>query len=154
MKEIEVPAEVLAAIHAHARAAYPEECCGFLLSAPSPDGPAGDRRIVALAPAPNESVGERRRRFVIPPEELRAAERRAEAAGRVVSGFYHSHPDHPARPSAYDQEHAWPWYAYVIVAITASGAPGPAGGFELHADRREFEERPLRITDAAGDGGS
>ena len=38
-------------------------------------------------------------------------------AGELVLGFYHSHPDHPARPSEYDREHAWPFYSYVIVAI-------------------------------------
>ena len=36
---------------------------------------------------------------------------------RLVLGFYHSHPDHPARPSEYDRQHAWPFYSYVIVAI-------------------------------------
>jgi proteasome lid subunit RPN8/RPN11 len=35
----------------------------------------------------------------------------------LVLGFYHSHPDHPARPSEYDREHGWPFYSYVIVAI-------------------------------------
>lgn len=154
MRQLDLPPELLAAIHAHARATYPEECCGFLLSTPPADGPAGERRIVALAPAPNRSSGERRRRFEIPPSELRAAERRAEAAGRVVSGFYHSHPDHPAVPSSFDQEHAWPWYAYVIVASSASGTPGAVGAFELHPDRREFEERPVRMAEAALAGGA
>jgi proteasome lid subunit RPN8/RPN11 len=42
--------------------------------------------------------------------------------GLAVLGFYHSHPDHPARPSEYDRQHAWPFYSYVIVAI-AKGKP-------------------------------
>jgi len=50
------------------------------------------------------------------------AERSAAAAGQSVLGFYHSHPDHPARPSEYDREHAWPYYSYVIVAIAKGQA--------------------------------
>jgi proteasome lid subunit RPN8/RPN11 len=37
--------------------------------------------------------------------------------GQEIVGYYHSHPDHPARPSAFDAEHAWPWYSYLIVRI-------------------------------------
>ena len=50
------------------------------------------------------------------------AEREAGAEGRLVLGFYHSHPDHPARPSEYDRQHAWPFYSYVIVAIAQGAA--------------------------------
>ena len=32
-------------------------------------------------------------------------------------GFYHSHPDHPARPSETDRLAAWPFYSYVLVSI-------------------------------------
>jgi proteasome lid subunit RPN8/RPN11 len=45
------------------------------------------------------------------------AEKTAGAEGRLVLGFYHSHPDHPARPSEYDRQHGWPFYSYVIVSI-------------------------------------
>ena len=46
-----------------------------------------------------------------------AAEKAASARGLDVIGWYHSHPDHPARPSEYDREHAWPWYSYMIVSV-------------------------------------
>jgi proteasome lid subunit RPN8/RPN11 len=55
----------------------------------------------------------------------------------VVSGFYHSHPDHPALPSAFDTEHAWPWYTYVVVSVDAHGVRG-VGAFELDAERQRF----------------
>jgi proteasome lid subunit RPN8/RPN11 len=56
-------------------------------------------------------------RFSIDPMLQLKAEKEAEGTGKMVLGFYHSHPDHPARPSEYDREHAWPFYSYVIVAI-------------------------------------
>lgn len=142
MRGVRLPEPLRAEIRAHARATYPDECCGFLIALPDPAGPDGPRTIVAVQRAPNEFEGERRRRFVIRPEELRAAERAIESTERVVAGFYHSHPDHPARPSTFDAEHAWPWYTYVVAAVTATDVPA-LRAFELDAGTREFREVPL-----------
>lgn len=148
MRPVHVAREHRAAMEEHARRTYPDECCGFLIAGPDPSEPSGPRVILAVEPAPNEFEGERRRRFLLRPEELRAAERRHEAAGRMVAGFYHSHPDHPARPSQFDQEHAWPWYSYLVLAVTSRGV-GETRAFELDADRQVFEEVPLATEDAA-----
>ena len=142
MRPVRVASELRSAMEDHARRTYPDECCGFLIAGPDPPGPSGPRAIVAVEPAPNEFEGERRRRFLLRPEELLAAEQRHSATGRVVAGFYHSHPDHPARPSQFDQEHAWPWYTYVVLAVTAKKV-GDTRAFELDADRQVFEEVPL-----------
>ena len=77
-------------------------------------------------------------------------ERRLEGTGQLVAGFYHSHPDHPARPSAFDEEHAWPWYTYLVLSVTADATPA-LGAFELDADTGRFHEVPLEIV-PAGDG--
>ena len=142
MRPLEIPRELRAAMEEHARRAYPDECCGFLIAGPDPTEPSRPRSVVAVEPAPNEFDGERQRRFLVRPEELRAAELRHESAGRQVVGFYHSHPDHPARPSQFDQEHAWPWYSYVILGVTADRV-GETGAFELDAERQIFEAVPL-----------
>ena len=139
---------LLRAMVAHARATYPDECCGFLVAERDPEAPTASRHIVAVEPAPNDFEGERRRRFLLRPEELAAAEQRQEGTGRVVAGFYHSHPDHPARPSTYDRDHAWPWYTYIVLGVTSSGFEG-AGAFELDADRGEFGEVPLAAEELA-----
>jgi len=130
-------------IRAHGRSAYPDECCGFLIG--PTEGVASERTISAVERAGNEFKGERRRRFLILPEELREVERRLEGSGRSVLGFYHSHPDHPARPSQYDQDHAWPWYSYLVLAVTADDEPA-LGAFELDPDSGIFQTVPLSVT--------
>ena len=59
-----------------------------------------------------------------------------------VVGFYHSHPDHPAAPSAYDLDHAWPVYSYIVVAIKSGRAEGLLS-WEMHADRSRFNEEEI-----------
>ena len=96
--------------------AYPNECCGILIGKEK-DG----RRVVErLAPMKNNfDRAERYHRFTIDPLAQIEAEKSADDAGQVVLGYYHSHPDHPARPSEYDRTHVPPWsfYSHVIVAI-------------------------------------
>jgi proteasome lid subunit RPN8/RPN11 len=142
MRPVHVPESLVTQMRHHARETYPDECCGFLIALPDPPVTDSPRSIVAAAPASNDFDGERRRRFVIRPQELRAAERALEGSERVVAGFYHSHPDHPARPSSFDQEHAWPWYTYLVLSITATQAPG-IGAFELDPDSGVFHPVPL-----------
>ena len=64
-----------------------------------------------------------------------AAERQASAAGLALLGFYHSHPDHPAEPSQYDLDHAWPTFVYPIVSIRGGQpeATGTSRRQEIHA---------------------
>jgi len=147
VKSVQLPAPLLGEIRAHGRSTYPEECCGFLIGGAAEAEHPRERAIVALERAGNEFEGERRRRFLIRPEELRLLERRLDGTDRAVVGFYHSHPDHPARPSGYDQDHAWPWYTYLVLSVTAEEAPA-LGAFELDPDSATFREVPLTITGA------
>jgi proteasome lid subunit RPN8/RPN11 len=142
MRSVRLPPELVAEIRAHGRDAYPDECCGFLIALPDPTAPNEARSIVATQRSPNDFEGERRRRFVIRPEELRSAEQALAGSARVIAGFYHSHPDHPARPSAFDQEHAWPWYTYVVVSVSATDSSA-LGAFELDADSGVFHAVPV-----------
>ena len=142
MRPVHVPEHLLDAMRRHARDAYPDECCGFLIAAPDPPARDGPRTVLAAQRAANDFEGERRRRFVIRPEELRTTERSVQGAGRLVVGFYHSHPDHPARPSVFDQEHAWPWYTYLVLSVTPTTVPA-VGAFELDSESGVFREVPL-----------
>jgi len=147
VRSVRLPASLLAEMRAHARATYPEECCGFLIGLAKEAKPPGERTIVALERADNRFTGERVRRFLIPPDDVRSLERRLESTERAVVGFYHSHPDHPTRPSQFDQEHAWPWYTYLVLSVTESGTPA-VGAFELDSDSQTFREVRLTIPEA------
>jgi proteasome lid subunit RPN8/RPN11 len=130
----------LAAIRRQAEAEYPDECCGAMLGR---FGGAGMKETAEIRPIPNQREGgARRRRFLIPAAEMFALEKYACSAGLEVLGFYHSHPDHPARPSGYDLDHAWPGYSYLIVAVPG-GAAGEALSWELTPDRRAFAAEEL-----------
>jgi proteasome lid subunit RPN8/RPN11 len=61
-------------------------------------------------------------RYLIAPDDLRRVEAELRLAGLEVLGCYHSHPDHPAAPSAFDTEQAWPWYSYIIVRVDGGRA--------------------------------
>ncbi len=130
-----VSAAVNDAIRGHGAQAYPDECCGALIGR---DGVA-----VEALPLPNTTEEGPRRRFFVRPSDYLAAGRRASALGADVIGFYHSHPDHPARPSAYDLDHAtWPFFSYVIVSVQ-SGVPGDMTSWRLRDDRSAFDEETL-----------
>ena len=99
-------------IRRHGEAAYPAECCGVLVGRAEAEA----KEVVRLAPAVNRRTDDPHR-YLIAPDDLRRLEAEVRAAGQEIVGYYHSHPDHPARPSAFDTEHAWPWYSYLIVRI-------------------------------------
>ena len=62
--------------------------------------------------------------------------------GAELLGFYHSHPDHPARPSQYDLDHAWPFFSYIIVSVRA-GVPEDMTSWRLREDRSAFDQEDL-----------
>jgi proteasome lid subunit RPN8/RPN11 len=146
MRSVELSEQSVRAIRAHARETYPEECCGYLVVRAGEDE-ASPRRVVSVERARNDFEGERRRRFVIRPEELLEVEARLAGEERAVGGFYHSHPDHPAVPSEFDREHAWPWYSYLVLAVTKAGE-GPLSAFELDAESGAFHPAPLLLSAA------
>ena len=140
------------AIRAHAARDYPHECCGFLvgksLVGKSPaDSEGGDTMTVArVVPAANLRDDSPRNRFEIDPGELVKTDRAARAEGLGVIGFYHSHPDAPARPSEFDREHAWPGYCYVIVSVQ-EGQTAEMRNWLLRDDRVRFDDDEILIRD-------
>jgi proteasome lid subunit RPN8/RPN11 len=131
-------------IRDHGARDYPHECCGAMLGT---DTGAG-RQVRSLFPLVNRRDDSPSNRFSITPEDFRAAERAATERGLDLIGWYHSHPDHPARPSEFDREHAWPWYSYVIVSV-AAGAPQDLTSWLLQDDRSRFEPEEVVPVQAA-----
>lgn len=136
---LQITAELLSAIERHAEAAYPHEGCGILLGRVEGDA----RTVTDILPVENRrEEAARRNRYLIPPEAVIAGEQAAEHKGLEVIGFFHSHPDHPARPSAFDREHAWPWYSYVITSVEHGHASG-SRSWRLLDDRSQFVEEEM-----------
>jgi len=135
LSKVAISDAVNQAIRRHGQETYPHECCGALVGTT-----AGAESIVAeVVPLPNTTEEGPRRRFLVRASDYRLAERRAGEMGGELLGFYHSHPDHPARPSQYDLDHAWPTFAYIIVSV-ADGKATDLTVWFLKDDRSSFEE--------------
>ncbi|HZB24578.1 MAG TPA: M67 family metallopeptidase [Vicinamibacterales bacterium] len=122
-------------IRRHAADDFPDECCGALIEV------GGE--IVEAHPLRNTTGGGAARRFRIGPDGYREAETAARQRNGVLAGFYHSHPNEPARPSQYDLDHAWPNFIYVIISVNA-GEPGDVTVWRLRDDRSGFDEGELK----------
>jgi len=139
-------------IRAHGAETYPHECCGALLgrdldapATPSSEGASlASREVTALFPLVNRRDDSPRNRFSVTSEDVRDAEKAARQKGIDVVGWYHSHPDHPSRPSQFDQDHAWPWYSYIIVSV-ANGRPETMTSWRLTDDRTQFTPENLEV---------
>ena len=129
MAELEPGVE--AEIRSHGAETYPNECCGALIA-------SGDTIVEAFR-LPNTTSEGARRRFLIGPDDYRMAEARARERRGTLAGFYHSHPDHPARPSQTDLAQAWPNMTYIIVSVR-EGTPEDLRSWRLLEDRSGFEE--------------
>ncbi len=131
----------VATIRAHGEQAYPNECCGFLLGRVENDA----KVTVQLIAAENAREDAAQvNRFLITPDDYRAVDKLARKDGLDVIGFYHSHPDHPNRPSDYDRDHAWPFYSYVIVSV-GKGQAEETASWVLRDERDGFNEEDIRV---------
>jgi len=149
--------DVAERIRRHGEETFPYECCGALLGRDSAavensaqDGtqPEAGREVLQLFPLVNRRDDSPRNRFAVTADDVRDAEKAASQHGLEVIGWYHSHPDHPARPSDFDREHAWPWYSYVIVSVMA-GKPADMTSWRLNDDRQNYSPEAIEIRKSA-----
>lgn len=126
-------------IRRHGEAAYPAECCGALIG--RVEGEA--KEVARLEPAVNRRTDDPHR-YLIAPDDLRRLEREVRAAGLEIVGYYHSHPDHPAAPSRFDADHAWPWYSYLIVRVD-NGRGAEMASWVLDDARPVMHPEPLDV---------
>jgi proteasome lid subunit RPN8/RPN11 len=140
-----ISAHLAEKIRSHGSETYPHECCGALLGRDAEiETPDAVREVLDLFPLVNRRDDSPRNRFSVTAQDVLAADRAAQQQGLEVIGWYHSHPDHPARPSQYDRDHAWPWYSYVIVSVQ-NGAPQDMTSWRLNDDRQEFSPEGIEI---------
>lgn len=139
-------------IHRHGAETYPSECCGFLLGREQ----NGQRVVLEVAPIQNawqtsennpyeiRPEDSTRNRSLVDPKDYLRIDREARQKGMDIISFYHSHPDHPARPSEFDRKHAVPFLIYVILAVE-KGVPREMTAWLLNNDGSQFLSEPLRI---------
>ena len=144
MTSLRLRAKQTEQIRAHLCRAYPEEGCGVLLGREA----GGTRSVERALPFENRREDSRHDRYLIAPEQFLTAEQEGRGAGLDVVGFFHSHPDHPAAPSAFDLEHAWPYYSYLIVSVER-GRAAATRAWRLAPDRSRFEPETLDHLPAA-----
>lgn len=137
---IRLGARLAGEIRGEAERAYPDECCGLLLGRTAE---GGAKEVVEIFPVENARESEERyHRSLITPGEYMRGERHARSRRLDVVGNYHSHPNHPAEPSQFDLEHAWPTWSYVIVSVRA-GRAAELRSWELEPDRTRFAEERI-----------
>jgi proteasome lid subunit RPN8/RPN11 len=145
MNNLILPDNIARKIEAEGVAAFPNECCGMLIGHDLREGDVVRRIVDRIEPADNAfESDEQYHRFSIHPLQQLKAERAAQKENKILIGFYHSHPDHPARPSEYDREHAWETFSYVIVQIQ-SGKPGDMTSWMLDAKSRQFSQQQIAV---------
>lgn len=131
-------------IRRHGEATYPHECCGVLLGRVEEDV----RTVTATVRAGNTRLDALHNRYSIDPRDLVRIQREAREKALDIVGFYHSHPDHPARWSATDFAEAhWVGCSYVITSVE-KGTAKVTNSFALlgsvEEDKR-FEDERIEI---------
>ncbi len=132
--------EIISKIKSHGEETYPEECCGVLLGKFENE----QKVVFEILKIENSTESERKRRFLITAQDYLKAEKYAREKGFEIIGFYHSHPDHPAKPSDYDREHALPFLSYIIVSVE-NGIAKDVNSWVLKEDRSGFDFEEIDI---------
>lgn len=139
--EIVLDQPMLSEIFSHAVSSYPEECCGLMIGRID-----GSKKVVTSLRRMKNSFApsERYHRYTIDPMDYLAVENEIEGHGQEIVGIYHSHPDAPAKPSPFDQNHAWPTLSYVVVKVSKNKTED-ATSWVLSEDRGEFLQEKLSV---------
>ncbi len=135
---------ILNTLRTHGEETYPHECCGVLLGHAAPEG----NRVEAAVRAGNTRTDSAHNRYHIAPEELIRIQREARKQGWDIVGFYHSHPDHPARwsPTDFAEAH-WLGCLYVITAVE-KGKAAATNAFLLQGiteDDKQFVNEVIEV---------
>lgn len=139
--KLEISSAILDEIHIHGEKSYPEEGAGLLLGSSN-----GDLRLVTsilkLTNAREDKA--RHNRYLLTAQDMLRGEQEAAKLGLDIVGVFHSHPDHPNRPSEFDREWAMPWFSYIITSVHTGVAAG-SRSWRLSDDRAQFIEEDLLV---------
>lgn len=137
---IKLKKEHMDVIESHGCEGYPHEVCGIIMGHFNEEGNVVTevRRAVNLN---NERAHDR---YEMDPKDLLKAEREGREAGVEIIGYYHSHPDHPDRPSEFDRERAWPAYSYLIASVMG-GKDVTTRSWVINEETSKFDEEEIDI---------
>ncbi len=141
-----LPKRLYQQIQHHAERAYPSECCGLLLG----ETKGQCKSVRRIMETENDAVEMKHKRYCIPPKALLAAENLVREKGWDVLGVYHSHPDHPPRPSEFDRKRAILYFEYIIVGVS-KGRVTETGCWIMKKEESEFESEELLISNQGSD---
>lgn len=136
-----VPRNVYNEIIDHAKDSYPNECCGFLVGKAMKD-----KRVWQVERGTNLNTERANDRYVIDPKEFNLVDKIARTQGLDILGFYHSHPDHPDRPSEFDRQEGQPDYSYIIVSVKG-GDEVSARSWIFDDEKEPFKEERIKVID-------
>ena len=145
---LEITDELMRKIHAHGEAAYPDEGAGLLLGQgyAGSDKDSSCKQVTAILPLDNSREdAARHNRYLLTARDYQRGEVEAARQGLDVLGVFHSHPDHPNRPSEFDREWAMPWFSYIITSVQA-GKAASSCSWLLTEDRLAFEQEEMVIS--------
>jgi proteasome lid subunit RPN8/RPN11 len=136
---LRIASPVLAELRQHLEAGYPNESCGALI------GRAGEdtREVLEFRPMRNTIEDRPWDRYALDPLEQLHVQKDADSRGLEIIGFAHSHPDHPPRPSKFDEDHAWSFYSYIVASVQ-KGKLVEARSWRL--DNSTFVEEALQVS--------
>ena len=118
---------------------YPLECCGLLVGTNT-----SERKVVEVRQVENKNTDRTHDRYEIEGKEFMKVDKEAKKKGLQIIGIYHSHPDHPAVPSAFDTEHAWTGYSYLIIAIEKREKID-VKAWVFNDEKKQFEEEEIKL---------
>jgi len=134
-------------IRRHGEETYPYECCGVLLG--RMDGDV--RSVSSVVRCGNTRTDSPQNRYHIDPRELIRIQRQGREREEDIVGFYHSHPDHPARWSPTDLAEAhWFGCSYVITCVE-KGKASATNSFELTGsdeDEKKLVDEKIEVSQA------
>jgi proteasome lid subunit RPN8/RPN11 len=149
-----IPRSKYEMIAQHAAKAYPREGQGLVIGKDTEQGLRAED-FIALPnvwesyednPYEQREQDSARNRTLVDPKDFIAADRTARNRGLDIICYFHSHPDHPARPSEFDRRHAHPFLIYAILAV-ANGEPRELTAWQLSEDMSQFLPVELKIVE-------
>jgi proteasome lid subunit RPN8/RPN11 len=137
---VKLPRSEAERMFTHLRSTYPLEGCGVFVGR--------GQEAVRAVPVVNRETEKPRVRYQIEPKELVRIDAEARKDGLEIIGYFHSHPDHPARPSETDRQRAADTLSdgviHVVVGVEGGERTTPTA-WVFKDDSKSFEPEPLEI---------